>query len=716
MLTPKVRRPGHWMEIGVLFAILATAAFLRLTQLNIVPPGMTHDEAAFGAEAERILSGERPIYFALGYGHEPLYAYLVAIAFSLLGHTLIALRATSAVCGLLVVLGTYLLARRMFGVRVAWISGAWMAVAFWPLSLSRQALRAITLPMLWLPAAWCLWRGLQVSCCRSGVEADTRNSKPVTSNFSTLSFALSGLFLGASFYTYMASRLAWIVYPLFALYLLLFKRTRAILKRNWRGFLFLFAIAGLVALPLALHLRARPGSERRVDAMMEPVRELLAGKPERVLRHAWNALRVFSWVGDRFWAYNIPERPIFNWVGSALFYVGLLVALWRWRNPRYAFLLIWLAVGMSPAMVTTNEGIFLRAIVAQPPTYVLVAAGTEVVGSKLQVAGSRLKAAPLQRWMQVAWSALTIGSVVMEGTRTYRVYSVDWPNRPETRNIYNYNLVATAQYVRDERGSVSAMSTVGISALYPLYYHDPWILRYVAGRSDLEVRWFDGRGGVVYPGDGDARYVLSALTPLDPALRSGFAAQATLIERVALNARDQNPYFEVWHWHGHDALAARLDALRDASPMWVSPEVQFTQPELRRSLEDPAQFGEVMALVGYELNGRTFQPGEVVQLVTYWRALRTVQAEDDWSTFVHILDGNSQVRGGVDVLHCPPTGWLPGDVAVQVHRFSIREDAPRNQSMYLEMGVYRRTAGRLPVWIDGAAAGDRVLLPSVRIQ
>ena len=155
------KRPSLWVEISVLVAILAVAAFLRLTQLDIVPPGMTHDEAAFGAEAEMVLAGERPVYFALGYGHEPLYAYLVALAFSLLGRTLIAIRVTSAVCGLLVVLGTYLLARRMFGVYTAWISAAWMAVAFWPLSLSRQALRAVTLPMLWLPAAWAMWRGLQ---------------------------------------------------------------------------------------------------------------------------------------------------------------------------------------------------------------------------------------------------------------------------------------------------------------------------------------------------------------------------------------------------------------------------------------------------------------------------------------------------------------------------------------------------------------------------
>ena len=155
------RRWSLGLEIGALVALLIVAGFLRLHQLDAVPPGMTHDEAAFGAEAEMVLAGHYPIYFALGYGHEPLYGYLVSLAFALLGPSLLALRITSAICGLLVVIGTYLVGQELFGRPTAWIAAAWMAVAFWPLSLSRQALRAITLPMLWLPVAWCLWRGLR---------------------------------------------------------------------------------------------------------------------------------------------------------------------------------------------------------------------------------------------------------------------------------------------------------------------------------------------------------------------------------------------------------------------------------------------------------------------------------------------------------------------------------------------------------------------------
>jgi hypothetical protein len=189
-----------------------------------------------------------------------------------------------------------------------------------------------------------------------------------------------------------------------------------------------------------------------------------------------------------------------------------------------------------------------------------------------------------------------------------------------------------------------------------------------------------------------------------------------LVERVHLDPGDQNPYFDVWQWEGHEAVDARVAELRAASPMWVSPETRFTEPGLRQQLEERPQFGDVVALVGYRLREEVLEPGDVVQLVTYWRPLRTVGEEDDWKTFVHLLDKDSKVLGGVDVLHCPPTGWRPGDLAVQVHEFTVAPDVPRGGEAYLEIGVYRDATGREPVRIGHRVVGDRVLLTPVRIR
>ena len=373
---------------------------------------------------------------------------------------------------------------------------------------------------------------------------------------------------------------------------------------------------------------------------------------------------------------------------------------------------------MAPAMVTTNEGIFLRAIVAQPATYLLLAAGVRAAGEGLAHLGRRWSIT--RPWTPTANAGAAFVTVLLalavvgtEAASTVQAYFCDWPSRPEVRTIYNHNLVALSRRLGAEREAVP----VGVSALYPLYYHDPWIYRYVTGRDEHDVRWFDGRGCIVYPGASDvARYAFSEEAPLHPTLRDEFVRQAALAERVELDASDENPYFELWDWQGGASLATDLKQLGASSRMWVSPEIQFTQPELRHALDAPPDFGDVMALVGYRLvSGEPVRAGSAVELVTYWRALRTVEAEDDWVTFVHLLDARSDVMGGVDVLHCPPTGWLPGDVAVQVHTFHIAADAPSGDA-YLEIGVYRRRSGRLPVFAGGQAAGDRVLLETLRVE
>jgi hypothetical protein len=373
-------------------------------------------------------------------------------------------------------------------------------------------------------------------------------------------------------------------------------------------------------------------------------------------------------------------------------------------------------------MVTTNEGIFLRAIVAQPATYLLLAAGVRAAGEGLAHLGRRWTPPANARAANASAAFVTVllalAVVGIEAVSTVQAYFGDWPSRPEVRTIYNHNLVALSRRLGAEHESVP----VGISALYPLYYHDPWIYRYVTGRDEHDVRWFDGRGCIVYPGASDvARYAFSEEAPLHPTLRDEFVRQAALAERVELDASDENPYFELWDWQGGASLATDLEQLGASSRMWISPEIQFTQPELRQTLDAPPRFGDVMALVGYRLvSGEPVRAGATVELVTYWRALRTVEAEDDWVTFVHLLDARSDVMGGVDVLHCPPTGWLPGDVAVQVHTFHIAADAPSGDA-YLEIGVYRRgspvrASTRMPVIVDGQPAGDRVLLEPLRVE
>ena len=57
---------------------------------------------------------------------------------------------------------------------------------------------------------------------------------------------------------------------------------------------------------------------------------------------------------------------MFDPVLGVLFYGGLLLCLWRWREPRHAFLLLWLGASVIPSLVTVDAPSTIRMINALP--------------------------------------------------------------------------------------------------------------------------------------------------------------------------------------------------------------------------------------------------------------------------------------------------------------------------------------------------------------
>jgi hypothetical protein len=679
----------HRLEIVALVAILVVAAFFRMYQLDRVPPGLTHDEAANGHDAAGVLRGVRPLYFATNYGHEPLYCYLVAGVSALSGVNVneITLRLTSALCGLGVILGTYTLARRMFGAPVALATAVGLAISFWPVTISRQGLRSVTLPLLLVPAIYCFWRGVEPdSGCRAWGW-----------------LAAGGVLAGANFYTYMAGRAMPLFFLLLVLYLAMFHQDR--LSGYWPAFVLFFVLMIAIAAPLFIYLRAHPGVEGRVGELGAPLRELAQGNARPIVNNVISGAGVFSFQGDPQWRYNLPGRPIFDPLISLFFYGGLVLALWRWRDSRHALLIGWLAVGMLPGLITGAEHNTLHLVAIQPVAYLLVALSAVELGRWLWQRGRLL------RWSAALGLAfLLVGS----GWLTVRDYFFVWANEPNVREVYHTNLREVARYLDAQ----PAGGTVVVSTEYPTFWHDPYIFETVLRRQDLDVRWLDGRGGLLFPvGDGEVRYVFSTRADLDTVLGEELWPAATLVAEQTLRPDDLNPWFQVYRWTGHAELGKRIAALAEASPVWISAEVNFVgnpPPDVRQELSLPVTFNGQVMLLAYRLNGTRFAPGETVELVTYWRAEGTFR--QDLAVFAHLLDAQSQERGGQDVLRVPSTTWQVGDIVVQVHRFTVAADAAAAPH-YLELGWYdRATLVRLPVIADGDAVADRLLLQPVEIE
>lgn len=670
-------------EISALAAILIVAAWFRFHQLSQVPPGLTHDEANNAHDAAGVLAGVRPIYFSTGYGHEPLYTYLVALISAPTGVTDLTLRLTTALCGMGVVIGSYLLARRAFDTWVALATAAGLAISFWPVFSHRQGLRPVTLPLLFVPAVFFLWRGLSE-------EGRLRD------------WALAGLLAGGSFYTYMASRAVLFAFVAFAGYLAIF--CRATWRRVWRGLLLMLLVAAAVAAPLAVYLVIHPGQEVRLDQLAEPLTQARQGNLSPLIENLTDALKALSFAGDTHWRYNLPGRPIFDPLTSIFLYLGLGLVLWRWRRPACAFLLFWLFTGLFPSLATGARNSVLRMMGAQPAVYLTLALGV------VEAARWLWKRGRPARWAVVIGSTLLVGG---NAWLTHSDYFVAWAAEPDVREVYRTNLRQIGRYLDGQLDG----RLVSISTEYPLAYHDPYVLEATLRRGDVAMRWFDGRGALVIPAGGaKAHYVFPAAVGLHPALYQAFIGQIAPVAVQQLRPDDINNAFAVYQLSLADQLTGRLKAAQD-NPVFWSPEIEFKPGDparLRQPLTWPVDLEHRVAFLGYEQDRAQMAPGERLLLLTYWRVLAPPDASAAF--FVHLLDARGQVKGGQDKLDAPVAHWQPGDVVVQVHTVVLDADATPG-TFQLEIGLYAMADfARWPVFDGGAAVADRLLLRPIEVR
>ncbi|MCP4536122.1 MAG: hypothetical protein GY832_03155 [Chloroflexi bacterium] len=659
----------------VLVAILLLAALLRLYQLDAIPPGLTHDEASNGHDAAAVLQGVRPIYFTIGYGHEPLYTYSVALTMLLLGPTDTALRLTTVAWGLALILLTYEFARRLFGSLPALFAAAWMAVSFWCVMTSRVGLRAVTLAVTFTASALCFWLGF------SALEQKPRRR--------WVWCALSGAFLGVSIYTYMASRAMPLVYVLFLAYLafLYLIGRRPFPNWQWQGIVVLLLIAGLVAAPLIHFLVTHPEAEQRIGQLSEPLEQAARGDLSGLWRNVTRTLRTFTLRGDPMWRYNVAGRPLLDPASGILFYAGILISLWRWRDPRYAFLLLWLITGVGPALLAGPDATIIRTIAAQPVIFILVALALITI---LQFLSDRAG-----RWGRVAGVGGVVILIAVIGLDAARDYFDVWGQHREVRVTYYHALTQQARYLdaQPEGGAVA------LSSIYPGRFHDPYPMEITLRRDDLALRWFDGRFALVFPNGGETRVIIPAIASLDTALEPIFDAHASDLHTENFRSDDLVPQFDVYRL---DADAALASFLSTASNDTGSP-----------SLTLPANVGGIVELIGYDLRTPVVEPGGAVELLTAWRVRAPFASEA--IVFTHLLAPDNHVVGQMDRLDVPSYHWQPGDAFIQLHRFPVDADAP--PGIYqLEVGIYtQKDPTRLSVLMDGVAVDNRILLSPVEI-
>lgn len=142
---PRAQRlcpPPHGLALAGLIAVLALAGGLRFVALGEVPANISIDETLPSLEALHIAQGQVPnVFSSVGWFSMPnlTFAFPAVIVRVAGPNAFLAARLSSALMGMAGIVCLFLLARRLFGDRVAVVASFLMAVSFWHLHNSRTA-------------------------------------------------------------------------------------------------------------------------------------------------------------------------------------------------------------------------------------------------------------------------------------------------------------------------------------------------------------------------------------------------------------------------------------------------------------------------------------------------------------------------------------------------------------------------------------------------
>jgi len=660
-----------------LVALLLLAFALRVIDLTRVPPGLHNDEVVAAKLAERVMNGDVALFYPGDTGSEPLHYFFSGLLMRLFGSTVFALRLPSVALSLIAMSVSAALARRWFGPVVARVALAGFAITFWTVEFGRIVSPVVMLAPLGALSAYCFWR-----------------AHAATGRRAVALWLLSGLWLGMSILAYTAARILPAVFVAFGAYILVVHRSEW--RRWWTGIAVSLAVAAVVALPMFIYLARNPQSDQLDFFDIDrPLVELRQGNFAPVIETSLRTLGMFAFVGDPLPYYDVPNRPVLEPLGALLLAIGVLIAARRWRQPEYAFVLLWFLLALAPGMLSQPAPNYTRTLGAQIVLFMLP--GIAV-------------AALLQRWRHpiifAALAALFSANLVW----TAHDYFTLWPSIDTVRFWHQTGLKAVA----DRLQSDPASSPVALCLPdYLIDENDRWWnpgwrhLRYLLHRPDLSLRYYNCVDSGVFL-VGPARYAVpdadvttldqfpfytQFLAPLDP-------ARDLLPDRLGVLVHLDEPA----------ELDLYLAELAGSSIVAWAPEAGGGSAQL------PIDFSERVQFLGYTLppSSLILPPSSSFDLTTWWRVTNALPPQ--LSQFTHVLDARGAIVAQQDRLALTSASLRPGDVFAQMHHITLPADLAQGEYP-LSIGLYTTPDGaRLSIAQGDQPRGDRLWLRTIRVE
>jgi 4-amino-4-deoxy-L-arabinose transferase-like glycosyltransferase len=420
-----------------LFAIILLAIVLRVYNINSVPAGIYPDEANNGTNAyDAQLNNDYQWFYPDNNGREGLYINMIALFFKLSGVSMLTLKLTSIIMGVLTVVGVYLLSRELFisKPRLALIASYLTAVSFWAINFSRIAFRAIMMLPILTFSFYFIFRGLRTK--------------------KWWNFAIAGFIFGLGFHTYIAFRIA----PLLLVvlfFLLLLQYGKKLFINHWKHAIIFIIFMIISALPIFYTLYSHPEFVNSRTSDVSVFANNDGNLPLALTQTITKSLLMFNVYGDQNWRHGFPPYPTLEPFVGLMFLGGILLSaiiffVYLYRRfakkihnrklVTHGLLLAWFFGFLAPEFLT-NEGLphSLRAIGILPVVYIFAAFFINFLIERAQKHSHILYATTL---------TIMIALLFISGLCSIVKYHILWAQNPNQASAFNQDLTDIAKYIQ----------------------------------------------------------------------------------------------------------------------------------------------------------------------------------------------------------------------------------------------------------------------------
>ena len=667
------RRQGFALAL----VLLLLGAFLRFTHLASLPRGLSENEIINIRLVDNVRQGDIYVFFpGEDGGREGGYHVFAAFATALLGDGSLGFRMLSIWLSMLSLAILYTLGNHLYNPFVGLAALSLAAVNMSGILLSRAVSSDAAVAFLVSATMLALARSLPVY----------RRTRLVTSNIA--SFAALGSLLAVGVYLHPASLCIAAGALAYIGHLVYFRNQMFRQRRSYTGFAILLLL--ILSMPYMISTVNLP--------QFSGLQRALAPYWDNFPRALLDGLQGILLAGDADPLHNLPGRPLVEMFSGVAIIIGIVISLLRRHRPRFALLLIMFTVTLPAAFIVPGSPNFARMSVIMPQLALFFGIGLYAL------LRAPIFADPFFKRMAA------LGVIALLGLNliwTWQDLVADWRDNEAVMLAVNGELGQIAHY----------LDRVG-DELPVVFCNASWESAQPSSQLNAAQKTL-----LMMNRESLAYHEANCATTL---LLTDGGARQRLIYFDAQARAEVHPYLQDWLAQGERAegslprdavieldtvqrLAGKAGALTTTAPVSYAREVAEPAP-----ISPAIRFGGNLTLLGYEPQvALSYQPGDMVDVITYWRV--DGELPPDVTLFTQILADPVTPIATRHYIGVNPLRMRARDIFIQVTQLRLPAVALPGEYA-ISMGLYReRLDQRLPVLKEGQAHGDRLFLYTIEI-